>query len=604
MNDRLIHRGPDDSGVSCNGPAGLGQRRLAIIDLSPEGTAPLPNEDKTVWVTFNGEIYNYRSLRSGLERKGHRFRTKTDTEVIVHLYEEHGTDCLAHLRGMYAIAIWDSSRHRLFAARDRLGQKPFFYAHSSSGLLFASEIKALLPEQEVPRRPNLSALDAYLTYQYVPSPVTAFEGIKKLPPAHFLSCELDGTLEIKRYWSPPASTPTTDTSGESLYTAIRSQIREAVELRMVSDVPIGALLSGGIDSGTTVAMMAAASDRPVETFTLGLKGFSSMNEMPLARKVAERYGTNHHELVIEPEATEILPWLVRHYDEPFADSSALPTYYISKLAREHVTVALAGDGGDESFAGYGRYGRMQRWSAVDIIPQPMRRTFVGGLERAARMLPTAHWTTKLQKGLQMIASSTRGRYRLYRSIFKPQDKRHAYGERFIQAKKSRTGFETAVSYDGDEPLLQWMMRNDQQNYLAECLNTKVDMASMANSLEIRAPFQDHKLVEFAASIPAEKKWTHGQSKSLLREAVRPLLPDEIIDKPKSGFSIPIGQWFRTDLKPLLFETLLDHRAASRDLLRPDFVQHLVNDHLSGKRDCTWQLWPLVCMELWFRAYID
>ncbi len=604
MNDRLIHRGPDDCGVYCSGPVGLGQRRLAIIDVRPEAAAPLSNEDRTIWVTYNGEIYNHRSLRQDLEALGHQFRTGTDTEVLVHLYEEYGTECLSYLRGMFAFAIWDGPKQRLFAARDRMGQKPFFYSHGPNALIFASEIKALLDEPEVSRQPNFAALDAFLSLQYVPSPATAFVDVRKLAPGHFLVCGADGQLHVERYWYPRPQVKT-GASREWLLEMIREKYREAVRLRMESDVPLGALLSGGIDSGATVAMMAQHSDRPVKTFTIGLEGFPSMNEIPYARKVAQRYGTDHHEMVVKPDAAAVLPGLLAQYDEPFADSSALPTYYVSKLAREHVKVALAGDGGDESFAGYRRYGRMARWSSLDFLSLPVRRGLLGPLERGARALPASGRTLRLRKGLHMLTSPLPERYRYYCSIFKPEDKQLAYTEDFLQmSPMGGESFAPPVDYAANDSVLDWLMRHDQSNYLAQCLNTKVDIASMANSLEVRAPFEDHKFVEFAATIPASLKWEGGRSKALLRDAMGPLLPAEVIDKPKSGFTIPIADWFRNELAGLLRDTLLDERARRRGVIRPSYAKRLVEEHMSGQRDWSVKLWALVSLEIWFRSRVD
>jgi asparagine synthase (glutamine-hydrolysing) len=606
MNERLVHRGPDDAGSHCGPHVGLGQRRLAIIDLNSRGTAPLSNETRDVWVTFNGEIYNFQSLRQRLQRAGHTFRTETDTEVLVHLYEEHGDDCVEHLRGMFAFAIWDGRRRRLFAARDRLGQKPFYYTDTGEHLLFASEIKALLPEPEVDRAPDYEALDAYLTHQYVPAPRTAFGSIQKLPPGHTLSWGVDEPLERRRYWQPEfGASRERRAPRDVLEDDIRERFREAVRLRMISDVPIGALLSGGIDSGATVAMMARESDGPVETFSIGLKGAES-DELPYARQVAERYDTDHHEFEVEPDPN-LLPWLVRHYDEPFADSSAIPTYYVSKMARRHVTVALAGDGGDENFAGYPVYDLMRRWSALDVLPLRTRRLLFGTLERLSRHLPhDVEYFDRIGKGLTMLASSPPDRARFYRSFFKPREKRAGYTNAFrARIASEPMACELDVPWRDDMSIIDWMMRHDQAHYLAQCLNTKVDMASMAHSLEVRAPFQDHRFIEFTSTIPASTKWPRGgRNKSLLRDAFRPLLPKDVVDKPKTGFTIPIGSWFRDELSDLVRGMLQDDRGRSRGLFRPSFLDRLVDDHLSGERDWTNRIWALVCLELWFREYID
>jgi len=355
----LVHRGPDDEGIYTAAYIGLGQRRLAVIDLSRRARPPLSNEDSSMWVVSNGEIYNFKELRDSLVERGHSFRSSADTEVIIHLYEEYGIDCLKHMRGMFAFALWDSQRKRLFAARDRLGKKPFFYTKTGSLFIFGSEIKAITANSNVSSSPNFEAIDSYLSYQYVPSLLTAFSGIYKLPPAHYLICEANGTLITERYWSPPLSKKT-KMSKEEIETELIRLLRESIRLRLQSDVPLGAFLSSGIDSGTIVALMAKEGLNPIQTFSIGFEE-DEFNELPYVRLVADRYGTEHRELMVNPYAIEVLPILVRHYNEPFADSSAIPTYYLSKMAQEYVTVALSGEGGDENFSGYDHYKQVMRW---------------------------------------------------------------------------------------------------------------------------------------------------------------------------------------------------------------------------------------------------
>jgi asparagine synthase (glutamine-hydrolysing) len=601
----LVHRGPDAEGIYTAPYAGLGQRRLSIIDLSSRAVAPLGNEDGSVWVTFNGEIYNFQALRADLERRGHVFRTATDTEVIVHLYEEHGLECLGHLRGMFAFALWDARRRRLFAARDRLGKKPFCYARTPGGLTFGSEIKAVTADPAVSTAPNYRAIDEYLTHQYVPSPLTAFEGIWKLPPAHFLTCTGDGALAVERYWRPGGGEKTR-ADREEIAGELRRRLAEAVRMRLVADVPLGAFLSGGVDSSAVVALMAEASDRPVRTFSIGFEE-DGYNELPHARQVAERFGTEHHEFVVRPEAAEVLPLLVRHYNEPFGDSSALPTYHLARLTRRHVTVALSGDGGDESFAGYPNYAHVARWGRADLIPGPVRRTIGHGLAAALGRLPYHDTTARLGRALEMVGATVPGRFRLRSTILKPQEKAAAYTRRFralVADGAGRNGAPVELAFAAGADPIDWMMCHDQHFYLPDCLMVKVDVASMASSLEVRCPLLDHPLVEFAATIPSGLKRDRSGGKAIFKEALRGLLPPAILTRRKMGFGVPLARWFRGELVDLLRGTLLDDRARRRDLFDPRFVRRLVEDHRAGRRDWSSRLWALLWLELWFREFID
>ena len=602
MCSTIVHRGPDDQGVYTAPYVGLGQRRLAIIDLDRRALAPLANEDQSVWVTFNGEIYNYRELRIGLERKGHRFRTETDTETIVHMYEEYGVDCLQHFRGMFAFAVWDAKRKRLFAARDRLGKKPLVYARTPRSLVFGSEIKAVTADPDVSVAPNYRALDEYLTLQYVPSPLTAFEGIEKLPPAHYLLCESDGTLKVERYWSAPAATKTT-ASAEELEAEIVQRLRESVRMRLVADVPLGAFLSGGIDSGAVVALMAQESSGPVRTFSIGFEE-QGFDELPYARMVAQRYGTEHHEHVIRPDAAAVLPLLVHHYNEPFADSSAVPTYYVSKFAREHVTVALTGDGGDESFAGYENYGAVTAWAKADSIPAALRIAAGRTMAAVLDALPHTTTTARASRAFSMLAGTPADRFRLQTSIFKPQEKAAAWTRRFRALASSGPGADVSLPWRKGMDAVDWMMRHDQTFYLADCLMVKTDIASMANSLEVRAPLLDHTFVEFAATIPSSMKRGPGGGKQILRRAVRRLLPEPVLGKKKTGFAMPVAAWFRGELRELLRANLLDEVARRRDLFERAFVARMIDDHAAGRRDWSSRLWALLFLELWFREFID
>jgi asparagine synthase (glutamine-hydrolysing) len=597
----IVHRGPDDQGVYTAPYIGLGQRRLAIIDLDHRAAAPMANEDGSIWITYNGEVYNFRELRADLEEKGHRFRTEGDTEVIVHLYEEYGVDCVLRMRGMFAFAIWDARRKRLFAARDRLGKKPFFFTNTGRALVFGSEIKAILANPDVAVAPNLFAIDEYLTYQYVPSPLTAFEGIEKLPPAHTLVCDANGNVRIDRYWAPPV-TEKTAAPAEEIEEELRSRIQDAVRMRLVSDVPVGAFLSGGIDSSTVVAFMSRVSPGRVRTFSIGFDE-RSHDELPQARIVAARYGTEHHEMIVRPQAADVLPLLVHHFNEPFADSSALPTYYVSKLTREQVTVALSGDGGDENFAGYRSYAAVSAWSRADVLPASLRRMTGNTVSALLDRLPYTNAAARASRAFHMLGANLPERFGLHSMILKPQEKQAAYSARFKSLLQEKT---TAVQLPWNEGMdaLDWMMRHDQSHYLADCLMVKTDVASMASSLEVRCPFLDHELVEYCATIPSGLKRTAAGGKAILKTAMRGIVPDEILEKPKRGFSLPVAAWFRGELAPLVRSTLLDDRFRSRGLFDASFVARLVEDHIEGRRDYANRIWALLFLELWFREWID
>jgi asparagine synthase (glutamine-hydrolysing) len=592
-----------------DGEVGLGQRRLAIIDLDPRSVAPLGNEDQRVWVVFNGEIYNFRALRAELERKGHRFATASDTEVIVHLYEEDGPACVERLRGMFALAIWDKDRKRMFLARDRLGKKPLFYAWTGKSLVFGSEIKALLATGKLSREPNLAAIDRYLTWQYIPSPDTAFVGINRLTPGHVLTCDAHGKIDLKRFWAPPVFS-----GGERSHSPTEGEARErvlelldeSVQLRMEADVPLGAFLSGGIDSGVIVALMARHSPRPVRTFTIGFDE-GEFDERPWARLIATRYGTVHQEFLVRPEVEGILDLLIYHFNEPFADSSAIPTFYLSKMTRTQVTVALSGDGGDESWAGYLNYRDLLRWGIVDQLPSFLRRLLFTMPSKLLEGCGRWNSLARLARGLAMVGGGPLERFVLYSSYFKPQEKRLLYTPSFRRmlrhAPAPKRGPEV-MGPEAGEPLLAWMMRHDQSFYLPDCLMMKTDIASMANSLEVRCPLLDHILVEYAAGLPPDWKLREGETKSFFRSIVKDLLPVEILQKPKTGFAVPMGAWLRGNLRVLVRDTLESDRAVRRGLFQKEFLKKMVDEHMAGARDWSNRLWALLFLELWFRHWID
>jgi asparagine synthase (glutamine-hydrolysing) len=596
----IINRGPDAGGLYSAPYIGLGERRLSIIDLSEQANPPLSNEDASIWIVFNGEIYNFLELRSMLLKEGHRFRTQGDTEVIVHLYEKYGVQCVEHLRGMFAFGIWDSKKKVLFGARDRLGKKPFIYSKTPTSFRFGSSINVILADPGTSASPNFQAIDSYLTHQYVPSPLTAFSGISKLPPAHYLICDTKGNLTIERYWSPPVGKKTV-ASEEEIESELVRLLRESVRLRLVSDVPLGVFLSGGIDSGTVAAVMAMESRGRVKSFSVGFEE-DEFNELPFARMVAERYGTDHHEIVVKPSAVEILPLLVKYYNEPFADSSAIPTYCVSRAARAHITVALSGDGGDESFLGYAHYRNTERWHKFDSIPYPVRRKFAGLMQSGLESFPYNNTTARVIRGWRMFGSLLPARYALQLSILKDEEKRAVYTPHYRNLLKEvdDCAHPTDLPWDDTMDDWDWMARHDQHFYLPDCLMVKTDVASMANSLEVRCPFLDHHLVEFAATIPSSIK----RGKAVLRRAVRHLLPKEILLKPKTGFGVPLAKWFRTDLREIVRGTLLDERSAKRGLFDQNFLKRMVDEQIEERRDWSSRLWSLLFLETWFREYVD
>jgi len=605
MNAVQAHRGPDDAGIYCQGPVGLAHRRLSIIDLSPAGHQPMANEDGTVWIVFNGEIYNFLALRPDLEQRGHRFRSRTDTEVVLHLYEDHGVGCLEFLRGMFAFAIWDAPRRQLLLARDRLGKKPLCYHLDAEAFRFASEAKAILQDPAVEARPDPSAISQYLTYGYVPSPGSAFRGMHKLPPAHYLVCR-DGRVQVARYWRLRRDCKLQRPEGEWCRD-ILTRLEEAVRLRLVSEVPLGAFLSGGIDSSAVVAMMSRAAGA-VKTFSIGFDE-PEYDELRYARLVAERFGTEHHELVVRPDAAAILPKLAWHYDEPFGDSSAVPTYYVARMTRQYVTVALNGDAGDENFGGYDRYVASLLAASFDGWPGAglLRRAIRWGL----RLWPQGgRRTSLLVRGRRFLDGLTEAPERRYARWFC-----HFYGER----KDELLTPEFRASLDGKDALdilltayresdaadfMDATLGVDAALYLPDDLLVKVDTASMAHSLEARSPFLDHEFMEFAATIPSDLKVRGRTKKYILKRALADLLPAEILHRPKMGFGVPIDHWLRHDLREMAYDTLLAPRCLDRGYFRPETLRRLMDEHVRGRANWHYLLWTLLMLELWHRTYVD
>ena len=590
----IKHRGPDGSGLLFRGQAGLGHRRLSIIDLEG-GAQPMATSDGALSVVFNGEIYNFPELRKELEGKGHVFRTNSDTEVLLHGYRAFGTDLLGRLNGMFAFALWDEPRKRLFAARDRLGKKPFYYHVSRTGFLFASEMKSLLAEPEVPRIIDPRALDAYFSFGYIPAPQTIFKDVRKLRPGHFLLWD-GGEPKISQYWDVSYG-PNPDCKTEEDYVdRLEELLGAAVKRRLISDVPLGAFLSGGIDSSTIVGLMAKVSGDPVRTFTIGFED-EAYSEAEDARLVADTFGTRHQLQTVRPDALSILPSLVWHFDEPFADSSAVPTYYVSQAARREVTVILSGDGGDELFAGYNAYGKADRYAAFKALPAPLRRVGAG----VGGMLPWNAPGRNLLLRLGSLEAHERGDVPelfppIKEALYSPEWRRAAAGSDPAAFLRYWSGAPA-----GGVSRLQYL---DTKVYLPEDILTKVDRMSMANSLETRAPLLDYTVVEFAASIPPDMQARDGRGKYILRKLAARLLPPRILAKKKQGFAIPRAEWFRGELKGFARETLTSERFRKRGYFRPERVEAMLAAHARGGRDYSMWIWSLINFELWLQAFVD
>jgi asparagine synthase (glutamine-hydrolysing) len=600
MCEAILHRGPDDEGLLARNNVGLGMRRLSIIDLSG-GHQPIFNEDRSAWIVFNGEIYNFPELRPELEAQGHHFSTHSDTETIVHLYEEMGADCVQKLRGMFAFALWDDRRQSLLIARDRLGKKPLHYALHNGKLYFASEIKSILTVAPELAEVNRAALMQYMYLGYVPDPATAFSKIHKLPPGHLLEFQ-HGELRVRKYWDLPEYGTHGPMSEEECLEEMEARLAEATRIRLISDVPLGALLSGGTDSSTIVALMARASSRPVKTFAIGFRQ-ADFDESQYARLVAQKFATEHHELILEPDVVASLEKLTSSMEEPFSDPSILPTYFVSCLARQHVTVALSGDGGDELFAGYTRYGIQQRRQAAALIPQGAWRFY---RERLFPLLP---------KGM-------RGRQLSY-NLSLPWQERYADEVCLIPAFERdmpllSPEFRATIAESGDpqEILLQLfanapasdpiskMLYVDTKTYLVEDILTKVDRMSMLTSLEVRVPILDHTFVEWVTSLGPEWKMRDGKQKYIFRKlAERVGVPREVLYRPKRGFALPLVHWTRNEMKDLILGVLLDPCTLQRGYLDPKGVRHLLDEHMSGKRNHSGRVWRLLLFELWHRNFL-
>jgi len=624
----LTHRGPDDEGMvfikgnqnlevkdSSEFPpdenafeVALGHRRLSIIDLSMAAHQPMCNEDGRIWIVFNGEIYNFQETRQRLEKNGHRFKSNSDTEVILHAYEEWDVECLKAFRGMFAFAIWDSKLQRLFMARDRLGKKPLVYFCHNGHFAFASEIKALLQVLEIEKKVSATAIHHYLTYQYVPSPDTIFEGIKKLRPAHYLLYDRNGNIRIERYWKLKFnSNHQTYIDAQELGDRIRTELEESVKLRLISDVPLGAFLSGGVDSSLIVGIMAKLSGAPVKTFSIGFEE-TEFDELSYARLVSNYFATEHHEFIVKPNAIEILPKLVYHYNEPFADSSAIPTYYVAKMTRDYVKVVLTGDAGDENFAGYPRYLRSRWVASFTRIPEKLRKDL---LPHFLRAFSTLRWREKtlnrLSDFMESISTDQARNYAEQIKIFNVKEKEDIYTEDFRKEVEKIDPLDFLLKKfeeSGTEDLLEQLLYVDMNSYLPEDLLVKMDIATMANSLEARVPFLDHQFMEFVAGIPSHLKLKGSKTKSILKTAFKDFLPATILNRKKMGFGVPVSRWFRNELKDYVYEILLDSRTLKRGYFKREGVERLLNDHIALRYDHSAKIWSLLFLEMWFRGFID
>jgi asparagine synthase (glutamine-hydrolysing) len=597
MNDSIRHRGPDDQGYYQDAQASLAMRRLSIIDLHT-GQQPISNETGDVWVVYNGEIYNFKNVRSILEQRGHIFKTQTDTEIIVHAYEEYGVDCVQHFNGMFAIALWDARQHRLFLARDRLGIKPLYYWSDRPRLVFASELKALVLHPDVPRQINFAALDLFLTLEYIPAPHTIYEDIYKLLPGHTITVER-GEIKVSQYWDVPHHP--IDLNEAECTEALSSLIDDAVRIRLISDVPLGAFLSGGIDSSTIVGYMTQHMSEPVQTFSIGFED-DTYDEVPYANAVAKHFGTNHHVEVLNPDIATLVEKLVPHHDEPFADTSIFPTYLVSQIASRNVKVVLSGDGGDELFAGYDTYvaeklnhyygrlpGALRQRVLPKIVdwlpPQPAKK---GLINKIKRMVEGGALDPSLQHTRWMIFLNSAEKTLLYKA-----DLRATLNDQ-VTAEYLGGYFAKANAF-GSLAQQQYV---DIKSYLPEDILTKVDRMSMAVSLEARVPLLDYRIVEFAMNLPHHMKLNGSRTKSILRNAVRDLVPEIVLEKPKQGFSIPMKHWLRSSLKPMMLDLLSKDSLNKHGYFDHQVVATWIQEHLDGRTNHSHRLWALMVFEMW------
>jgi asparagine synthase (glutamine-hydrolysing) len=607
MADVMQHRGPDADGIYVNGNIGLGHRRLSIIDLSEAGRQPMFSDDKQLAIVFNGEIYNFLDYRTELQKRGHRFHSRTDTEVILYLYREYGEECLQYLRGMFAFAIWDTQQQQVFLAVDRLGKKPLYYYCDDQRFVFGSELKCLVEDPTIPKEINYEALYDYLLYLYIPAPKTIYKNIYKLPPAHYMVCSREGVLTIKEYWDLSFAYVEEGKDETYFREKLVEKLQEATQIRLISDVPLGAFLSGGIDSSAVVAMMSKVMNTPVVTTSIGFQE-KEFDELKFARIVSQKYQTDHFERIVKTDALSIIDKIVWHFDEPFADSSAVPTYYVSKLSREKVTVALAGDAGDENFAGYEKY-------SIDVMENTIRGYVPDFLKKwliapFAKVYPKWDWLPRYLRGKFFLTNLTfshaRGFFRT--NTFLTQEEQNAlFSEDLKQLVGDYDPFSIIEHFynraDTDDPLSK-VQYVDIKNYLPGDILVKVDRMSMANSLEVRAPMLDHVFMEFVATIPSRLKLQGQEKKYILKKALAPYLPSEILYRPKHGFEVPLDRWFRNELKDIMQETVLSPQAFQRGFFNPERLTTMWQQHQSRQRNFGTNLWTLLMFELWYQRFME
>lgn len=596
MCDQIRHRGPDDQGFHVDGRCGIGMRRLSIVDLGT-GQQPISNEDGSIWVVFNGEIYNYKKLRADLIDAGHRFATNSDTETLVHLYEEEGIGGLNRLRGMFAFCIWDSRRQQILLVRDRFGKKPLYYAETPKGVFFGSELKCLRVAG-VPLEIDEDALRQYFQFSYIPDPLSPFRAIRKLSPGGWMTCR-DGRIDQQgRYWRLPVPSENDDLEmpEAELCERLREKFDESVRMRMEADVPLGAFLSGGIDSGSVVASMARQSAAPVKTFSIGFEE-QDFNELPYASMLARQYGTEHHEILVRPDAVALVLRLIRQFDEPFGDSSAIPTFIVSEFAARHVKVALSGDGGDELFGGYESFFAVEKLRKADHIPQGIRRLISAVADRLPYSAYGKNWLRMISRptGLERYFENNYAPYFFRKQMLQPEWMLPA------DAAFLHTAFTDCLPPDASRTLTKAMYFEATAKLTGDML-VKVDRMSMANSLEVRCPLLDHELAELAARIPLGWKVRKGGGKYILIKALGDRLPAALLERPKMGFGVPLGTWFRTSLRDFLLDYLTDARISERGIVNRSFLKVVIEEHMSGRRNNQHWLWTLLMLELWLREF--